>query len=514
MYDGLLYKKDSLLYFSIDDCQQIAPAAGYRNGSSSNNVGSNGNYWSSTPNEDNDNNAYNLNFNSGNHDWNNWNNRNNGQSVRPVSELTSTCHNMSSLAFSISKEQLLKDLLHAYKDARKHKQSRLYQLKFEYNLENNLVELRDELFNRTYKPYPSICFIIHDPKMREVFAANFRDRIVHHLFYNYTHKLFENKFVYDSYSCIKKRGIHFGISRLQHHILSVSDNYKKPCYILKIDIKGYFMHINRKVLYDICCRVLSKMVHHRGHDNKRWREIIDFKFVFYLLESIINTSPMDNCIVLGDRNEWNMLPREKSMLHADIDCGLPIGNLSSQLFSNVYMNEFDQYVKRTLKCKHYGRYVDDIYIVADSKEKLWAMVPSIQCFLKDKLHLEINRDKLCVLNAKCGVEFLGTFIKPFRTYIAKVTGKRLKEKLYGHEWRDLERMRSSVNSFLGALSHHNSYIIRRMWLGRDTVINKYGRFSPGWSKFVVNILDRKRLAYFLGMRLTTKPAMDKSQPHF
>lgn len=95
-------------------------------------------------------------------------------------------------------------------------------MKFEFNLEDNLVTLRDELLSRTYKPQPSNCFIIHDPKMREVFAANFRDRIVHHLFYNYTHHLFERSFIYDSYSCIKGRGTHFGINRLKHHIRSVS----------------------------------------------------------------------------------------------------------------------------------------------------------------------------------------------------------------------------------------------------------------------------------------------------
>ena len=205
--------------FSIDDHPESVPAAGYRNGSSLNNAGENGNYWSSTPNESNTQNAYNLNFNSGNHNVN-WNNRNNGQSVRPVSELTSTSSGFKDCArhFSVTKEQLLTDLYRAYKCARRNKRGRAYQLKFEYNLEENLVTLRDELMTATYKPLSSTCFIIHDPKMREVFAANFRDRIVHHLFYNYTHILFERSFIHDSYSCIKERGTHFGIKRLKHHI--------------------------------------------------------------------------------------------------------------------------------------------------------------------------------------------------------------------------------------------------------------------------------------------------------
>lgn len=125
-------------------------------------------------------------------------------------------------------------------------------------------------------------------KMREVFAANFRDRIVHHLFYNYTYEIFERTFIYDSYSCIKNRGTHFGIERLKHHIRSVSKGYTKPCYVLKIDIKGYFMNINRNILLQLCRKTLSK------HKNQ-----FDELFVDYLLETIINSNPMDNCKVLG-----------------------------------------------------------------------------------------------------------------------------------------------------------------------------------------------------------------------
>lgn len=492
--DRLPIDDDSLSHSSIDDCQHSVSAAGYRNDSSVNNVGENGNYWSSTPNEDNDNDAYNLNFNSDWYDWNDWNNRNNGHTVRPVTELTNIYRKASS-HFSISKEQLLADIFHAYRDARKHKQNRLYQLKFEYNLEVNLVELRDELFSRIYRPRPSICFIIHDPKMREVFAANFRDRIVHHLFYNYTHQLFENRFIYDSYSCIKNRGTHFGISRLKHHILSVSDNYKKPCYILKIDIKGYFMHINRKILYKICTETLLKMALHRSQSRKKWCEIIDFTFVFYLLDSILGADPMHNCIVLGDKNEWNILPNEKSMICAETDCGLPIGNLSSQLFSNIYMNVFDQFVVRELKCKHYGRYVDDAYIVADSKDKLRSLVPIVQRFLGEKLHLEVNVNKLQIFDSVHGVEFLGAFIKPYRTYVARTTSKRLRKKLYKHSWKDLGSMRSSINSFLGVMSHHNSFAIRRMWFGQDEMIIKYGKFNEGWRKYIVETLKYSKAKY-------------------
>lgn len=469
---GKLHKKESSLsLFSIDDYQESAPAAGYRNGSSLNNAGSNGNYWSSTPNENNDNNAYNLNFNSSNHNMNN-NNRNNGQSVRPILELTKSSDKIRH--FSITKEQLLLDLYRAYKDARKHKRNRNYQLKFEFNLEENLIDLRDELISGTYKPFPSNCFIIHDPKMREVFAAHFRDRIVHHLFYNYTYKVFEKTFIYDSYSCIKNRGTHFGIERLKHHILSVSKGYTKPCYVLKIDIKGYFMNINRKILLELSRKTLLK--------NKTQ---YDYEFVDYLLEMIINSNPMDNCNVLGELSDWNNLPKDKSLFYAKENCGLPIGNLSSQLFSNVYMNVFDQYIKIKLKCRHYGRYVDDAYIVSDDREYLNNLISEITSFLEEKLGLKVHPYKTRIFDAYQGVEFLGAYIKPFRTYISSSTLNRIKKKLVDINVQDKKYLQSSINSFLGVFSHYESYCLRRILFGNNERLKKEGKFDDDCLRFVI-----------------------------
>ena len=469
---GKLHKKESSLsLFSIDDYQESAPAAGYRNGSSLNNAGSNGYYWSSTPNESNSNNAYNLNFNSDNHNMNN-NNRNNGQSVRPVLELIESSDKVRH--FSISKEQLLLDLYRAYKDARKHKRNRNYQLKFEFNLEENLIDLRDELISGTYKPYSSNCFIIHDPKMREVFAAHFRDRIVHHLFYNYTYKVFEKTFIYDSYSCIKNRGTHFGIERLKHHIFSVSKGYTKPCYVLKIDIKGYFMNINRKILLELSRKILLK--------NKTQ---YDYEFVDYLLEMIINSNPMDNCNVLGELSDWNNLPKDKSLFYAKENCGLPIGNLSSQLFSNVYMNVFDQYVKIKLKCRHYGRYVDDAYIVSDDREYLNNLISEITSFLEEELGLKVHPYKTRIFDAYHGVEFLGAYIKPFRTYISSSTLKRIKKKLVDINVQDKKYLQSSINSFLGVFSHYESYCLRRILFGNNERLKKEGNFDDDCLRFVV-----------------------------
>lgn len=482
----LFEESDSLPLFSIDDCLISGPAAGYRNGTSLNNEGSNGNYWSSTPNESNDNNSYNLNFNSGNHNTN-WNNRNNGQSVRPVSELTGN-EAPACRRFKISKEQLLRDLYVAYKDARKHKRGRSYQLEFEYNLEENLVALRDELITSSYKPLPSSCFIIHEPKMREVFAANFRDRIVHHLFYNYTHVIFERTFIHDSYSCIKDRGTHYGISRLNHHIRSVSAGYSRPCYILKLDIKGYFMSIDRERLLKICRTTFRKMKK-RASDvqGKLWDDIVDFEFVDYLLETIVCSDPVDNCIVKGCKEEWKNLPPEKSLFKSACGCGLPIGNLSSQLFSNVYLNVLDNYVKRVLKCKHYGRYVDDAYIVSNDRQFLKSIIPAVDNFINLHLGLSLHCNKVRIYNADHGVEFLGAFVKPHRVYISSSSLKRIKRRMPDWHKMSARRLFSSLNSSLGVLSHYKTFCIRRVLFGYSGRLNKYGRFSPDWLVFTQTV---------------------------
>lgn len=477
-------KAKSLPLFSEDDRLRSDPAAGNRNGSSLNNAGDWGNYWSSTPNSSNTQNAYNLNFNSGNHNTN-WNNRNNGQSVRAVSELTPEVTAADNIhRFSISKERLLKDLYRAYKDARRHKRGKSYQLRFEFRLEENLIALRDELISGSYRPGPATCFIIHDPKMREVFAADFRDRVVHHLFYNYTHILFERTFIHDSYSCIKGRGTHFGIERLAHHIRSVSKNHTCPCYVLKIDIRGYFMHINRVKLLSKCRAVLAKMKNHQSDEKgKTWGEVLDYEFVDFLLESIVNANPLENCRLMGSPDDWVNLPKDKSLFWSASDCGLPIGNLSSQLFSNVYLNDFDQFVKRNLGCRNYGRYVDDGYIVMADRERLKEVIPQIVDYLKTHLNLAVNEDKLQIIDTRYGVEFLGSYVKPYRTYISNLSLKRMKRKVRYLDKSEPKYFESAVNSFLGVLSHFDSYCLRRVIFGYQSGFSDLGKFDRVWLRF-------------------------------
>lgn len=454
------------------------PAAGNGNDSNLNNPGSNGNYWSSTPNSDNSNNAWNLNFNSSNFNRNN-NNRYNGQSVRPLRALAAEPTGGTS-------HRLLEDLYRAYLAARRHKRGKGYQVRFEMNQERELVKLRDELLERRYEPRPSSCFIIHDPKMREVFAAAFRDRIVHHLFFNYTHEIFERSFIADSYSCIEGRGTHFGIARLAHHIRSCLRNWSRPCFVLKLDIKGYFMHIDRRILLERCREILAKAGSHRGEGVFGGASS---EFVDYLLEKICLLNPREKCRVVGDAEEWKKLPDDKSLFCSKDGCGLPIGNLSSQLFSNIYLGMLDDFVKRELKVGRYGRYVDDVFVVGESKEELKSLIGPIRDFLRDRLRLELSEDKTRVCNAWHGVEFLGAFIKPFRTYVAAHSLRRIRAHLHAVTPRmRAARAQAVVNSSLGVLSHYDSHCVRKVLVAKSRLLD-LGRISEDGLRFYPNVLD-------------------------
>lgn len=187
-------------------------------------------------------------------------------------------------------DTLLTDLFKAYYDARRNKRNTPSQLRFELKLESNLIELYHELRDRRYRPSPSVCFIVQDSVKREVFASDFRDRVVHHLYYNYVSELFDRQFVYDSYSCRKGKGTLLGIERLQHHIKSVTHNYTREAYILKMDIHGYFMSINRTKLREMVYEMVDRV-----HLSEQIRD-----FVYYLTDIITMKDPMLEAKIRGN----------------------------------------------------------------------------------------------------------------------------------------------------------------------------------------------------------------------
>ena len=399
----------------------------------------------------------------------------------------------------LTRQQLLLDLYQAYYDAKRHKSKRCYVKAWEKNLKQNMEDLCDDLFYRRYKPLPSKCFIVDYPKKREIFAAMFRDRIVHHLYFNYTHSLYERTFIQDTYSCIKNRGTHYGIGRITDSCRKESRNWQRKCYVMHLDIRGYFMHIVRKRLLEIAVGSLRKMATHKvggcgttACSTKTWGEALDMDFLIWLTEVIVMLDPKENCIIAGSPEDWIGLDPAKSMLHLMEGLGLPIGNLTSQLFSNVYLNVFDQFMKRDLKCRYYGRYVDDAAIVSADKEWLLSLVPRIREFLHRELGLDLHMGKLEVSEVHHGVEFLGAYIKPYRTYISNHALQRMKLKISQFDFSKPWKVLRSVNSYLGIFRHTASFKLSRKLLMTKEIL-RIGIFNADMSKCTDRLLFYKSL---------------------
>ena len=373
---------------------------------------------------------------------------------------------MESSHISVDDYFPIEELFQAYYDARKNKRNTSSQLRFELHLEENLVSLYRDLVSRKYSIGTSICFNINDSVQREVFAADFRDRIVHHFLYSRLSPIFEKKFIYDSYSCRVGKGSLFGVRRLQHHIRSCSQNYSRDCYILKLDLSGYFMNIDRSILFSIIERSLPCDMPQRA-------------FILWLTKEIVMCEPIVNCRIKGSLSDWDGLPQEKSLFYAGDGKGMPIGNLTSQLFSNIYLNGFDNWVKRGLKLKHYGRYVDDFYIIDSSLQRLLGLIPILSDFLKEQLGLTLHPRKLYLQHYRKGVRFLGCVVLPYRTVPASRMKRRMSAVFADSNLGILSPnvIRAKLNSYLGLMRHMSSQNFVRKQIGKVVVPYMHGYFS-------------------------------------
>ena len=378
----------------------------------------------------------------------------------------------------------LYDLFEAYFACRRNKRKTINALAFEVDFEKNLIQLWEGINNGTYEIARSIAFIIKKPVKREIFAADFRDRIVHHLLIGKLNPLFEKQFIYDSYACRVGKGTHFGIQRVDRFIRRCSQNYTKDCYVLKLDIHGFFMHIHKKILYSRLEQFIRK------NYNRPDKQII-----LELCQKVVFNDPAENCILKGSQSDWEGLPKSKSLFHSPPDCGLPIGNLTSQVFANFYMDPFDHFIKHDLGIKYYGRYVDDFILVHSDKNYLKAILPRIAGFLNNNLNLNLHPKKIYLQHYSKGVKFLGVVIKPNRIYV----GKRIKANFYDAIKRqsqlamdhkpgseELTRFLSSMNSYLGIMKHYQSYRIRKKMLFKNLSVWWWNLvyLSGGVAKFV------------------------------
>jgi retron-type reverse transcriptase len=353
----------------------------------------------------------------------------------------------------------LADLFEAYSDCRRNKRNTMNALSFELDYEHELITLWEDINTGRYQPGRSIAFIVEKPVKREIFAADFRDRVVHHLVINKLNPFFEASFIYDSYACRKGRGTHFGIQRVVRFIRQCSLNYTEDCYVLKLDIQGFFMAIDKRILWATL----------RTFIQDKYQEA-DKETLLSLCHKILNNNPTKNCFIKGNRELWRDLPPDKSLFHSAPACGLPIGNLTSQIFANVYLNALDHFVKHDLGIRYYGHYVDDFVLVHHSREHLNRLISVIRDFLKSNLGLVLHPHKIALQHYKKGVKFLGVVIKPNQIRI----GKRIKGNFYdaiiqqNQVAADQKPSReeqaaflASMNSYLGIMKHYHTYTFRK-----------------------------------------------------
>jgi len=343
-------------------------------------------------------------------------------------------------------------LLEAYYDCRRNKRKTASALVYEMDYESKLIALRDRINTRTYAPGKSICFVVTRPRYREVFAASFEDRIVHHYIALRLEPLFEQAFCPYTYNCRKGKGQLYGTNMLRQQIIECSDNYTTDCYIMKLDLRGFFMSIDKKIL----ARLIDSFVDeaYQGDDKDDLR---------HLCQIVILHEPEKNCERHSPASYWNYLPANKSLFTNGEGKGVAIGNLFAQLFANFLLNSLDWMIE-DLGIKYHGRYVDDFYMIHPDKTVLLSAVPRIREKLSE-LGLELNERKFYFQHYTKGIEFTGSIVKPNRVYTCNRTitnfiaaVRRLNK---AKDLRQAEHAVNSINSYLGLLRHNNEYNTRK-----------------------------------------------------
>ena len=324
---------------------------------------------------------------------------------------------------------LFAQLVQAYLDCRRNKRNTASALAFEADVESNLLELHRDLVAGDYRPGRSICFVITRPKPREVWAAVFRDRVVHHLLYNRVAPRFHASFVADSCACIPGRGTLYAAERLEHQVRSITRNWRAPASYLKCDLANFFVSIDKRVLLAQLRRRIAE---------PWWAR---------LAETILMHDPRLDVEVRGCRRELALVPAHKSLFNAPDAHGLPIGNLSSQFFANVLLDDLDQFVKHQVRAPHYVRYVDDFVLLHERAAWLNGARERIEARLA-ALHLRLNPRKTILQPVSRGIDFVGQVIKPWR----RTTRPRsLTAALQRVASAPPELVHQSANSYFGLL---------------------------------------------------------------
>ncbi len=399
-------------------------------------------------------NAYNYNPNNGNINNNNKTNNNYARCVRSEKEDSSALFSFESI-------------FNSYTNCRKSKRGTMNALRFEENLEANLRELYSALNNKTYKPGRSVCFTVLNPKPREIFAADFRDRIVHHVIVSALESMFEPIFSENSFACRKQKGTHKAVKHLQRNMRKVMGGNcgRKRAYFLQLDISNFFMSIDKQILFSL--------IEKRVSGNTGWSD--DFKHdLLWVSNKVIFHDPASNYTQKSPKWVSGLVPSHKSLVNVEKGKGLPIGNHTSQFFANVYLNELDQFIKKELKCRYYVRYVDDFILLSENKEELLGYFWKIKEFLETCLLLNL-KNEATLLPVTNGIDFLGYVTKPWSIFVRKRVLHNFKEKLSIANKELLENnrfffekgsfeekaFRSSFSSYLGHFKHADSFRLKQ-----------------------------------------------------
>ena len=314
----------------------------------------------------------------------------------------------------------VENILEAWQEFLRGKRNKPDVQEFQLRLMDNIFDLHYDLVDYTYKHGGYQCFKINDPKPRIIHKASVRDRLLHHAVYRILYPFFDKTFVSNSFSCRNNKGTHKAINQFRDFARKVSKNNTETCWILKCDIRKFFASVDQNTLVKILGERLLRRYAPRNDEDEN---------IINLLKEII----------------FSFKPN-----------GLPLGNLTSQLFANVYLNEFDQFVKHKLKVKYYIRYADDFIILSGNKEYLKTIIPLVGNFLENELKLTLHPDKIFIKTLYSGVDFLGWINFTDHRILRTKTKNRILKRI------DKNFSKETSNSYLGLLKHGNGYKLKKL----------------------------------------------------
>ncbi len=313
----------------------------------------------------------------------------------------------------------------AWKEFKRGKTKKFDIQLFEFNLENNIFALHQSLKDKTWRSDGYVSFYVRDPKLRHIHKTSVRDRVLNQAVFRILYQIFDKSFIFDSYSSRIGKGIHKGVLRLDIFIRKASSNYCLPVFILKCDIENFFDSISHDIL--------SKLIQNKFLD----------KNTLWLISFIIKS------------------------FEKQLNKGIPLGNVTSQLFANIYLNELDQFMKHKLKTKYYLRYCDDFIILGKDRNYLEQLIKEIDNFLRNNLKLNLHPAKIEIRKICQGIDFLGyvTFShhKVLRTKTKRRMFRKIKTRKIQLDNRvtDSDSFEQSINSYFGILKHCKGFKVRK-----------------------------------------------------